>query len=112
MKKTLIAVTAFLFVAVSAPGAYADLDHFMGVLNAQANSNKSGFNTKLCRQFNVPLPKVRSIMNAVPSPADAFMCLQLSFMTKHPPERIMKIYKKSKGKKTAYRHQFKLLQRL
>lgn len=36
MKKTLIAVTAFLFVAVSAPGAYADLDHFMGVLNAQA----------------------------------------------------------------------------
>lgn len=97
MKKLLIAVTVFFFIAGLTHSAYADLDSFLSKLNTKAKSDLNSFGVNLSAQFKVPLPQVRAIINTVDLPADAFMCLQLSQMTHIQLERVVHVYQNQKG---------------
>ena len=44
------------------------------------------------------MPQVQTIIKAVDTPADAFMCLQLGQMARKQPETVVQTYKASKGK--------------
>ena len=98
MKKVFIATTLFMLITGLAVSAYADLDSFLSDLNMQARADMNGFSLKLSAQFGVPLPQVQAIISTVDTSADAFMCLQLSQMTKKEPEKVVQTYKIKKGK--------------
>ncbi|QEM68868.1 hypothetical protein FO488_12345 [Geobacter sp. FeAm09] len=97
MKRAFLAVLALMFcggVAVAGGG----LDGFLNSLNIQARADMNGFSAKVSAQFGVPLVQVRTIMDTVREPADAFMCLQLGQWTQKPPEQVVRVYKANQGK--------------
>lgn len=98
MKKSFIAAVIFCLTIVLAVVAHADLDSFLSKINIQAKADMEGFSIKLGTQFGVPLPQVREIIKSVDNSADAFMCLQLSQMTKKQPDMVVQTYKSHKGK--------------
>ena len=98
MKKSTVVAAIFFLIAVLAFSAHADLDTFLSNLNTQAKADLNGFSVKLAAQFDVPLPQVKVIIKTVDTAADAFMCLQLSQMTKKQPEMVVQTYKNNKGK--------------
>ena len=98
MKKLFITIAVFFFIAVSTFSAHAGLNDFLSDLNAKAKDDIKGFHEKLSTQFNIPLPDVKAIIKKVGFPADAFMCLQLGFMTNNPPETVVDIYREKKKK--------------
>ncbi len=99
MKKSIIAASILFFlITLLAVSAYADLETFLSNLNIQAKADLNSFSIRLAAQFGVPLPKVKSIIETVETSADAFMCLQLSRMTKKQPEMVVQTYKNNKGK--------------
>lgn len=98
MKRIVIAV-AFVFFVSGLPGvAHADLDGFLQKLNVQAKADMGKYSVQLSAQFGVPQAQVTAIIKRVDSPADAFMCLQLSRMTRRDPERVVQTYQGNKGK--------------
>ncbi|MBU1398111.1 MAG: hypothetical protein KKH85_04365 [Proteobacteria bacterium] len=98
MKKSIVVAAIFFLIAVLAVSAHADLDTFLSNLNTQAKADLNSFSVKLSAQFGVPLPQVKVIIKTVDTSADAFMCLQLSQMTKKQPEMVVQSYKNNKGK--------------
>ena len=98
MNKTFIAVAIFFLLAASAVSAHADLNNVLADLNLRAKTDITSFNLKLSTQFGIPLPKVRTVIKEVASPADAFMCFQLSLMSNRSPERVLEAYRNNKGK--------------
>lgn len=98
MKKTVVSSVLFLYMIVFAAVAHADLDSFMSGLNVKARADMSGFSVKLGAQFGIPLPQVQAVVKAVETPADAFMCFQLSQMTGVQPETVVHTYKTNKGR--------------
>lgn len=98
MKKNLLGFSLILFVFCFAGVAHADLQGFLDNLNVQARADLNGFSAKISAQFNIPLPRVQTIIAAVPSPADAFMCFQLGVMTEKSPESVLQTYKRNKGR--------------
>ena len=98
MKKLFIGMAICFLLAVPAVSAQAGLSDFLSDLNAKAKADIKGFGEKLSNQFSFPLKKVKEIIEKVDSPADAFMCLQLSLMTSHPPEIVVQTYRKNNKK--------------
>lgn len=97
MKKTLITPILFFFIAGIVAVVHADLSGFMNSLNVQARADMNGFSVRLSTQFGVPLQQVHTIIRTVATPADAFMCLQLSKMTKKHHDKVLQTYKNNKG---------------
>lgn len=97
MKKVFVAAALCLLVVGLAARAHADLDGFLSQVNIQARADFNAFGVKLGVQFGAPAPQVRTIIAAVPTPADAFMCFQLSQMTGLPPERVAQTYRTHGG---------------
>lgn len=97
MKKILIPTLLLLMTSI-ATVAQADLNGFLGSLNVQAQADLPGFKLKLATQFGVPVPQVDSIFAQVSLPADAFMTLQLSQMSRQQPDRVIQAYNANKGK--------------
>jgi hypothetical protein len=93
-------VIAGLFCLIIGPSvnAHADLEVFLSNLNVQAKADITGFGIKIGAQFGVPLPQVQAVINMVETPADAFMCFQLSQMTMVGPEVVVQTYKNNKGR--------------
>jgi hypothetical protein len=98
MKKSFIAVVIFCLTIVLVVSAHADLDSFLSKINIEAKADMEGFSIKLGAQFGVPLPQVKEIIKSVENSADAFMCLQLSQMTKKQPDMVVQTYNSHKGK--------------
>ena len=74
------------------------LDDFLADVNVQARVDLPGFSARVSTQFGVPLPQVQAVVQTVREPADAFMVFQLGQFSGKPPERVMDVYSKSKGK--------------
>jgi hypothetical protein len=98
MKKIYILTAVFFLMFIWAMNAKADLDDFLSGLNVQAKADIGGFNGKLSAQFGIPLPQVQAIVKTVVSPADAFMCFQLSLMTNVHIDRVLQVYKSTQTK--------------
>ncbi len=95
-KYVAVAAALFMMVGFSAV-AHADLDGFMSSVNVQARADMDGFGVRLSSQFGIPVPDVRAVIEAVESPADAFMCLQLGQMASIEPEEVVEVYQRDKG---------------
>jgi len=98
MRKFFLAAAAFLMLTGFASAAHADLNGFMAGLNVQARADMDGFGVRISSQFGIPVPQVRAVIDAMPSPADAFMCFQLGQMTNTKPDVVVETYKRNKGK--------------
>ncbi len=98
MKKLRSAVLLIILILGFAAHAHAGLDDFIRKVNEQAKEDINRFNAKLSSQFGVPVPKVEDILKHVPSPADAFMVLQLGEMSSKQPETVLQTYQASRDK--------------
>lgn len=97
-KKILLIIVCFALGATLAPTANADLDGFLGNLNVQARADLPGFKAKASAQFGIPLPHVQGIIDIVPTPADAFMCLQIGVMIGKSPQAVAEIFNHNRQK--------------
>ncbi len=86
-----------VFIVIPTGTLLADINIFLGDLNNQAYSNRNDYSYRLSNQFGVPLYQVDSIIKRVHSPADAFMCLQLSRMLNIPHQRVLETYQANSG---------------
>ncbi len=91
-KKILLFLVCFAIGTALAPRANADLNGFLGNLNVQARADLPGFKAKASAQFGIPVPNVQSIIDIVPTPADAFMCFQIGLMIGKPPRVVADIF--------------------
>jgi hypothetical protein len=98
MRKLTLGVALFVMMTGFAAVAHADLETFLRRVDAQARSDIKSFNLKLSAQFGIPVPRVDAIVARVPSPADAFMVLQLGQMASMQPELVMQKYERERGK--------------
>ncbi len=98
MKRTVLMLSFAASLMGMAASAQADLIGFLDSVNRQAVGDIKSFNDKLSRQFGVPVPDVEAILRSVPSPADAFMILQLGHMAHLAPAVVLQRYQRSKGK--------------
>lgn len=98
MKKIVLMLSLAAGLASMSPAARADLNSFLKSVNNQALGDTRNFNDRLSRQFGVPVPDVDAIVRSVPSPADAFMILQLGQMAHVPPAVVLQKYQRSHGK--------------
>jgi hypothetical protein len=98
MKKNFVIVVLLFLIFGFATFVHADLNSFLDKLNIEANADMNGFTVKLSNQFGIPLQQVQTIIQSVRIPGDAFMCLQLGYMTKRPPNVVLQTYKKHTGK--------------
>jgi len=97
MKRIIFAVAALLIFSGWAI-AGGGLDGFLGDLNIQARADMNGFSAKISVQFGVPVAEVRTVIETVSEPADAFMCFQLGQWSNKPSDQVVKVYKTRKGK--------------
>lgn len=98
MKKIRLAFFFVFFIGALTSVAYADLEVFLSNVNMEARLDMRGFSVNLSTQFGVPMPRVEAIVRGVAAPADAFMILQLSQMSHHQPEAVMRVYQRERGK--------------
>lgn len=101
MKRSLPAALVLLLVllVLAAPAmAGGGLEGFLGDLNVQARADMNGFSVKVAAQFGVPVAQVHAVIGTVPTPADAFMVFQLGQMAHRPPETVVQVYGRQKGK--------------
>lgn len=92
MKQTRIMVGLVVALILMAGLAHASLSGFMTDVNVRARADLRDFSVRLSSHFGVPVPDVDRILRRVAAPADAFMCLQLSNMSRVPVDRVMERY--------------------
>ena len=95
MKRIALAAVALCLLCTP---AFAGLDDFLGSLNVQARADLGGFTARVSAQFGIPEMQVRTVIDTVREPADAFMVYQLGQMTRKPPETVVEVYRANRGK--------------
>ncbi len=98
MKKSVLMLSLAASLAGMSPVAHADLNSLMQRVNAQAQVNINSYNQTLSVQFGVSTPRVEAIVRASNQPADAFMILHLSQMSRVPPEQVLQTYQRNRSK--------------
>ena len=96
--KRLVFFSLFLSLLVPVAAFAGGLEDFLSSVNIQARADMSGFSAKVSAQFGVPVAQVQAVVRTVSEPADAFMVFQLGQFSGQRPERVVAVYKKSKGK--------------
>lgn len=97
MKRAMAVVLACIFLSANAMAA-GGLDGLLGKLNSQAKSDLNNFSARISAQFGTPEAQVRIVLSTVKEPADAFMVFQIGKMSGHPPEQVLGVYEKGRGK--------------
>lgn len=90
--------TMAVLLVVGVHAARADLDSFRADLDIRAKGDISGFNTSLSAHFGIPLPDIHALATTVPSPADVFICLEISRMTGIHLDEVVQTYRDNNGK--------------
>jgi hypothetical protein len=91
MKKTIVWTLCAALLLIAGPG-YASLNDFMADVNVRARADLRDFSVRLSSHFGVPVPDVNVLLGKVSAPADAFMCLELSRMSRKPVSQVMQRY--------------------
>ena len=89
-------IPASLFLLVSS--VFAGDFEWLRELNIEVKADSSGFRTRLETRFEVGDIKVNAVLSNVARPADAYMVLRLGELSGLPINRVIKEYKKSRGK--------------
>jgi hypothetical protein len=90
---------SLVFFLLSPLAAFAGgLEDFLSNVNVQARIDLPGFSAKISNQFGVPVTQVQAVVRTVREPADAFMVFQLGQFSGRPPEKVMDVYSRGKGK--------------
>lgn len=98
MKKILLMISfVFLFSSSTSIASAGDFD-WMRDFNIQAQADSDGFRARLATRFQIGDARISAVIGNVPSPSDAYMVFRLGEMTHHPPEEVLGIYKRHKGK--------------
>ena len=98
MKKGSIAFFILsLWLAASSAAIAADFD-WIKDFNIQAQADPSGFQARIAARFQVGDAKISAVLGNVQHPADAYMVFKLGEMSHQPPEEVVDVYKKNKGK--------------
>lgn len=95
MKKLVVYAAFLMFSVITYAG---ELDDFLLNLNMQIGDDKASFQAELSTTFGANEVKVKSVVNSVDKPADAYMIFRLAEVTKKQPEEVLVVYKKHKGK--------------
>ena len=67
-------------------------------LSIQAQTDPTGFRARLAARFQIGEAKIKAVLGNVPDPADAYMVFRLGEISRHPPEKVIDVYKANKGK--------------
>lgn len=90
-----------LFLVGTTLGAMAgdlDFSDFLAQVNISAEADFGVFRARLSSDFGVPAPKVEVLLNSVPTPADAYMCLKVSQVANKPVEAVVREFNTSRDK--------------
>nr|WP_320115304.1 hypothetical protein [uncultured Desulfuromonas sp.] len=98
MKRTRTIVSLVIALLLMAGLAQASLSGFMTDMNMRARADLRDFSVRLSTHFGVPVPDVDRLLRRVTAPADAFMCLQLSDMSRVPMPQVMERYRNRRDK--------------
>lgn len=96
MKRVQTLFGVFLLMLISSTAAAGDFD-WVKDFNIRAEADRSGFRASLATRFKIGDAEISAVIGNVQSPADAYIVLRLSEMSKLPPERVIAEYKKGKG---------------
>jgi hypothetical protein len=94
--KILVLVLA-VQLAVSSVAVAGDFD-WLSNLSVKAQTDYSGFRTRLAVRFNLGDVQVKAVLSNVENPADAYMVLRLGEISRQPTDYVIAKYKSSKGK--------------
>lgn len=93
VRAMLVGAAALVVLAASVGTAAAgDLD-WLKELNVEARSDPSGFHARLAARFEVGDTRVRSILEKVDEPADAYMVLRLGELSGRPARDVLAAYR-------------------
>jgi len=90
----LLLLVFFAASTAALAGDFAWMDGF----NIQAQSDPSGFRTRLETRFHIGDMQVNAVLGNVTDPADAYMVLRLGEMCGRSPEYVLEKYRAGKGR--------------
>lgn len=96
--KKLFATLFMLVLALPAVALADDFSDLLTSININANADIGAFKVNVGAEFGAGAPKIDAVLSAVASPADAYMVLQVSNVTKRPVEAVIQEYKVNKDK--------------
>jgi hypothetical protein len=67
-------------------------------LDISAKADLPGFNATLSTRFNIGNATIKTVINQVDKPSDAYMVLRLGEISHRPPEYVIKQYRRNKHK--------------
>ncbi|HOW53527.1 MAG TPA: hypothetical protein PLR60_02640 [Syntrophorhabdaceae bacterium] len=76
----------------------AAVDRRLSAINEQAKGDLKSFVTRTSSHFGVPSEIVEGLLNRKMPPADAYMTILLSHITKKPVDNVVEVYDANKGK--------------
>lgn len=98
MLHTAAILILLLMPATSLLAAEIDFNDFLHTVNLSAEADLPGFKARLSTEFPVPVPKIEGLLKALPTPADAYMCLRVSQLSAQPVEVVLSEYRRNPGK--------------
>jgi len=98
MKKKILTVFALVLICLGAVAAFAGDFCWMGEFNKQAEADPAGFKQGLADRFNIKGDQVKSVLDTVEAPADAYTVLRLGEISSQSTESVLKKYQTEKDR--------------
>lgn len=95
LKNLSLILMALLIVSST---AFAGDFGWMQDLNIKAQADPSGFRARLAARFKVGDVTIKTVLDNVGEPADAYMLLRLGEMSNQPMDHVIEKYRAEKGK--------------
>jgi len=90
-------MASILFMAFSSAAEAGDFD-WMKDFNIRGEVDPTGFRARLAARFQVGDVQIKTVLNNVEKPADAYMVLRLAEMSDRPTSYVVKQYRAHRGK--------------
>jgi len=87
-----------IFLIITSLSYVDELTDLLVNLYMQIGNDKQSFQADLSATFGIDETKVNTIIGKVDKPADAYMILRLSEITKKQPDEVLLVYKMHKNK--------------
>jgi len=79
----------------------AGFDAELNIMNKEATNDLAKFKNNLSVEFGWTMPKIESLLKVM-HPAEAFLTIKISVITKQPVERVHEVYTVNKDKGWGY----------
>lgn len=95
--KFVAGVIVTMSLMVPAGVAAGGLDAFHGEINIRAQADLGAFKADLGATFGLPAPRIDSLFDLLPSPADVYMTLRVGEVSHQPIDRVVEEFKRNRG---------------